>query len=64
MLKKDYLIRQLEEFGKVLAVLMNLKKENDWINLTRKFTTPRKNLLRLKLIMWKALDPANLRKRS
>ena len=46
MLKKDYLVRQLEEFGKVLAVIMGLKKQNDWDKIekeiydaTQKFTS-------------------------
>jgi hypothetical protein len=30
MLKKDLIVRQLEEFGKVLAVILGLKKQNDW----------------------------------
>ena len=30
MHKKDYLQRQLEEFGKVLAMILGLKKEKDW----------------------------------
>lgn len=29
MLKKDYLVRQLEEFGKVMAVILGYKKAND-----------------------------------
>jgi hypothetical protein len=45
MHKKDYLQRQFEEFGKVLAVILGLKKEKDWEKFekaiqdaTRKFT--------------------------
>lgn len=30
MQHKDYIVRQLEEFGKVLGVLLFLKKEKDW----------------------------------
>lgn len=29
MFRKDYMVRQIEEFGKVLAALMNLRKNND-----------------------------------
>jgi len=32
MLKKDFIIRQLEEFGKVMAVIFGLKKDKDWLN--------------------------------
>lgn len=30
MLKKDYIIRQFEEFGKVMAVILGYKKKNEW----------------------------------
>lgn len=30
MLRKDYIIRQLEEFGKVMALILNYKKLQDW----------------------------------
>lgn len=46
MLKKDFLVRQLEEFGKVMAVILGFKKQHDWENFekemreaTLKFTT-------------------------
>ena len=52
MLKKDYIIRQLEEFGKIMAIILNYKKLQDWdkfeneINATSlKFTTIQINQL-------------------
>jgi hypothetical protein len=30
MLRKDYILRQLEEFGKVLSLIMGYKKNSDW----------------------------------
>lgn len=30
MLKKDYILRQFEEFGKVMAVILGYKKKNEW----------------------------------
>jgi hypothetical protein len=30
MLRKDYIIRQLDEFGKVMALILNYKKLQDW----------------------------------
>lgn len=30
MLRKDLLMRQFEEFGKVLALIIGFKRENDW----------------------------------
>lgn len=45
MLRKDLLMRQFEEFGKVIAVLLGFKMQNDWNNFekiiedaARKFT--------------------------
>lgn len=45
MLRKDFIMRQFEEFGKVMAVLLGLKKQNDWekfkeeiANAGKKFT--------------------------
>ena len=46
MLKKDLILRQLEEFGKVMAVILSFKKVKDWDNFEKeireaalKFTT-------------------------
>lgn len=30
MLRKDLIVIQLEEFGKVMAVILGFKKQNDW----------------------------------
>jgi hypothetical protein len=30
MLRKDYIVRQFEEFGRVLAFLLSSKKDKDW----------------------------------
>jgi hypothetical protein len=30
MFRKDYMVRQLEEFGKVMAVILGFKQERDW----------------------------------
>jgi len=30
MLRKDLLMRQFEEFGKVMAIILGAKKQNDW----------------------------------
>jgi len=38
MLRKDYLVRQLEEFGKVLALILSLKKENEWDKFEQEIT--------------------------
>ncbi len=35
MLKKDFLVRQLEEFGKVMAVILGFKKQQDWDNFEK-----------------------------
>jgi hypothetical protein len=35
MLKKDYLVRQFEEFGKVFATILGFKKSRDWEKLEK-----------------------------
>ena len=46
MLKKDYFLRKLEEFGKALATLLALKRDGEWekfekeiAEATEKFTS-------------------------
>ena len=46
MLRKDFIIRQIEEFGKVLALIIGYKKQNEWTkfeeeikNAIQKFTS-------------------------
>jgi hypothetical protein len=38
MYKKDYIVRQFEEFGKVLGVLLFLKKEKDWEKFSKEIS--------------------------
>ncbi len=38
MLKKDYLGRQFEEFGKVMAVILGFKKLQDWDNFEKEIS--------------------------
>jgi hypothetical protein len=35
MHKRDYLVKQFEEFGKVMAVLLGLKKDGQFPELSR-----------------------------
>jgi hypothetical protein len=35
MLRKDYIVRQAEEFGKFLAILMGLRKAGSWEEFNR-----------------------------
>jgi len=35
MLRKDYLQRQFEEFGKALSLILSLKNKKDWENFER-----------------------------
>ncbi len=39
MLKKDLIVRQFEEFGKFLAVVFGLKKDNKWPELEEMINT-------------------------
>ncbi len=52
MLKKDFIIRQFEEFGKVMAIIFGFKNKKDWLNFekeiknaTQKFTNLEINYL-------------------
>lgn len=39
MLRKDLIMRQLEEFGKVMAVILGFKKQQDWEKFREEITT-------------------------
>lgn len=39
MLRKDYLVRQLEEFGKFLGIVFGLKNKNQWAELEELINT-------------------------
>ena len=49
MLKKDYLVRQLEEFGKVLAIILGAKKQNDWEKLEKEIYEATKKFASLEI---------------
>lgn len=49
MLKKDYLLRQFEEFGKVLANLLALKKDGDWEKFEREISDATEKFTSLEL---------------
>lgn len=38
MLRKDYIQRQFEEFGKVMAILLSLKRNKDWDNFEKELS--------------------------
>ena len=50
MLRKDYIMRQFEEFGKVMAVIFSLKKEKDWDNFEKEITQASLKFTSLKII--------------
>lgn len=43
MIRKDYLLRQFEEFGKVMAVILGFKKEADWEKFEQEIEAAVKN---------------------
>lgn len=50
MLRKDFIISQIEEFGKVLSLIISFKKQNEWTkfeeeikNAIQKFTSVEMN---------------------
>lgn len=49
MLRKDFLQRQFEEFGKVLAALLGLKKSGDMVNFEKEIENAVKTFTSLEL---------------
>lgn len=62
MLKKDFLVRQLEEFGKVLAVIMGLKKQNDWDKVLKEIYDASQKFTSLEISHVENLDAAGFEK--
>ncbi|MEO6301943.1 MAG: hypothetical protein ABIP51_02105 [Bacteroidia bacterium] len=49
MLKKDYLGRQFEEFGKVMAVILGFKKLQDWDKFEKEIADASKKFTSLEI---------------
>ena len=57
MQKKDFIVRQLEEFGKVMAVILSFKKENDWDKFEKEIAEAAQKFTQLDVRRIESLDP-------
>ncbi len=58
MIRKDFIQRQFEEFGKALAHLLLLKQEKDWDNFEKKLAETTKKFTGSELTQVTAMDEA------
>lgn len=59
MHKRDYLVKQFEEFGKVMAILLGLKRDGNYSELSDVINESVKKILLPKLILLKQLITNN-----
>jgi hypothetical protein len=57
MLRKDYIVRQAEEFGKFLAILMGLRKAGNWEEFHKQINASAKKFTFLEVEEAENLDP-------
>lgn len=62
MHKKDYLQRQFEEFGKVLANLLSLKKDRNWEEFEKEINEAVRKFTTLELNHLENLNPTDFEK--
>ena len=60
MLKRDYLVKQFEEFGKVMAVLLGLKKDGLYPELTDAIDDALRKYTALEIIYVESISNENL----
>jgi hypothetical protein len=56
MLRKDYIQRQFEEFGKVMAVILGLKREKDWDKFEKEIAAAAQKFTPLEISNVEAMD--------
>jgi hypothetical protein len=56
MLRKDYIQRQFEEFGKVMAVILGLKREKDWDTFEKEIALATQKFTSLEMQQVEAMD--------
>ena|SRR5687767_7654544 len=59
MLKKDLLVRQMEEFGKVLALLLSYKRNQEWEKFEKELAEALKSFTSLDLDSLEKMDPSS-----
>ena len=62
MLRKDYIVRQLEEFGKVMAVILNLKKDHNWDKFEYEINSAVLKFTQLEITQLENIDTLNFKK--
>lgn len=62
MFKKDFIVRQLEEFGKVMAVIFGLKKEKDWLNFEKEINNAAQKFTSFEINYLENLNPTDFEK--
>ena len=60
MHKRDYLVKQFEEFGKVMAVLLGLKKDGDFPELLKQIEESAKKFTSTEINFAETLDDTKL----
>lgn len=60
MLKRDYLVKQFEEFGKVMAVLLGLKKDGFYPELSNAIDDALRKYTTLEIIYVESISNENL----
>lgn len=61
-LRKDYIQRQFEEFGKVLAVILGYKRESDWDKFEKEISDATKKYTALEITQIEKLDMLDFEK--
>ena len=61
MHKKDYLQRQFEEFGKVLATLLSFKRNGDWEKFEEEIALATQKFTTLELTLLEALNEVDFK---
>lgn len=62
MHKKDYLQRRFEEFGKVMALILTLKKDSDWEKFEQEIAEATKKFTSFELAQVETLDQESFAK--
>jgi len=62
MLRKDYIMRQFEEFGKVMAVIFGLKREKEWEKFEKEIAEASKKFTSLEITYVENLPIADFEK--
>jgi hypothetical protein len=62
LLRKDYIVRQLEEFGKVMAVILGYKNQNDWERFEKEIEEAARKFSAFEIKQAEELSPGDFEK--